>query len=166
VKYQVELDGQEHLVEIESTTGGWLVAVDDGEQQLVSGSARDGGAWTLNIGGRVIRLGAALTGSDYFAVVGGTPMRGSVIDPRKAALDMSGGRAAGEVRTQMPGAIVRVDVEEGQEVEAGQVLLVVEAMKMQNEFKAPISGTVIGIHVDVGAAVESGTLLITVSEAE
>jgi biotin carboxyl carrier protein len=59
----------------------------------------------------------------------------------------------------MPGSIVRVLVDQGDQVAAGDVLLVLEAMKMENELKAPISGVVTSIHVQSGQTVEMNALL-------
>jgi pyruvate carboxylase subunit B len=63
----------------------------------------------------------------------------------------------------MPGRVVRVLVAEGAEVEAGQPLLVLEAMKMENEVRAPVAGSVAAVAVVAGAAVESGARLLTLT---
>jgi biotin carboxyl carrier protein len=62
----------------------------------------------------------------------------------------------------MPGKVVRVLVEKGQEVKAGASLVVVEAMKMENELRAPRAGRVVELPVREGQAVESGALLAIV----
>lgn len=89
----------------------------------------------------------------------------TVIDPRRLRTDEEAdkhhhGRA--EIIAPMPGKIVRVLVEDGQEVEAGTGLVVVEAMKMQNEMKSPRAGRVISITVSAGDTVEAGTLLAVI----
>ena len=61
----------------------------------------------------------------------------------------------------MPGLVVKVEVEVGQAVRAGQGVVVVEAMKMENELKAPADGVVAKIHVEPRQTVEKGTVLIT-----
>jgi biotin carboxyl carrier protein len=66
---------------------------------------------------------------------------------------------AGAIHAIMPGSIVRVLVDQGDQVAAGDVLLVLEAMKMENELKAPISGVVTSIHVQSGQTVEMNALL-------
>jgi biotin carboxyl carrier protein len=71
----------------------------------------------------------------------------------------------------MPGVVVEILVEVGQRVEPGQPLLILEAMKMQNEIAAGTSGVVTALHVSRGQAIEGGALLATiaapaVSEAE
>jgi biotin carboxyl carrier protein len=67
-----------------------------------------------------------------------------------------------EVRAQMPGKVIKVLVEPGASVEAGQGLVVVEAMKMQNEMKAPKSGKVARVHAREGATVTAGEPLAVV----
>ena len=63
----------------------------------------------------------------------------------------------------MPGTILKVNVSNGQAVKKGDVLFILEAMKMENEIMAPCDGTVSGVNVANGASVESGTLLCTLA---
>lgn len=72
----------------------------------------------------------------------------------------------GRVLAPMPGRVVRVEVAAGQRVEAGAGLVVVEAMKMENELRAPRSGVVARVHVAVGEAVERGAPLVTLESPE
>ena len=67
-----------------------------------------------------------------------------------------------DIKTSMPGRIVKVLVKEGERVKVGQPILVLEAMKMQNEIKSPQSGTVIRISPRAGDSVEAGSLLFSV----
>lgn len=67
-----------------------------------------------------------------------------------------------EVLSPMPGNILSVNVSEGQSVNKGDVLMVLEAMKMENEIMAPVSGTVTGI-VPKGSAVQTGTVLCVIA---
>lgn len=71
-------------------------------------------------------------------------------------------RKGWKLKAQMPGKIVKVLVEPGAEVERGQPLLVMEAMKMENEIKATGTGKVIQVAVNTGQAVETGALLVVV----
>jgi biotin carboxyl carrier protein len=68
----------------------------------------------------------------------------------------------GAVTAMMPGAIVRVQVEAGQAVEVGDVLLILEAMKMENEIQAERAGTVSKVHVKAGDRVETGQPLVDI----
>ena len=72
--------------------------------------------------------------------------------------------ASGSLLAPMPGAVIRVAVEQGQEVEAGQPVLVLEAMKMQHTVTAPHAGTVTQIDVQPGAQVAAGEVLAIVEE--
>ncbi|AOY75158.1 biotin/lipoyl-containing protein [Clostridium formicaceticum] len=65
------------------------------------------------------------------------------------------------VEAPMPGNIWKILVREGQEVKEGEVLVILEAMKMENEIYAPVSGKIAGIHVSEGASVNGGDLLIS-----
>lgn len=77
-----------------------------------------------------------------------------------------GPAGGGTVRAPMPGLVVRIEVEAGQRVEAGAGLVVVEAMKMENELRAQRAGVVAAVHVTVGQAVEKGAPLVTVEGSE
>jgi biotin carboxyl carrier protein len=74
--------------------------------------------------------------------------------------------AAGSLLAPMPGNVVRLLVTEGDEVKRGQVLLALEAMKMEHSIRAPHAGTVHEVRVSVGQQVETGALLLVVEEAE
>ena len=73
---------------------------------------------------------------------------------------------AGSVRSPMPGLVLRIDVKEGQSVKAGQTLLVMEAMKMENVIPAPHNGTVRKVLVTEGASVGEGDVLVEVARPE
>ena len=73
------------------------------------------------------------------------------------------GEASGDVIAPMPGKVVEVEVKEGDPVTKGQGIIIVEAMKMQNEFKAPIDGIIQSIHVNPGDAIEGGTGMVSIS---
>lgn len=73
-----------------------------------------------------------------------------------------GGADAGEFLTKMPGKIVKINVEVGQEVKKGDTLVILEAMKMENEIKTGIDGTVKAIHVKEGDALEENVLMLEV----
>ena len=81
-----------------------------------------------------------------------------------AAAPAAGALAAGEVITSpMPGNILKINVTQGQHVNEGDVLIVLEAMKMENEISATKSGTVAQINVTKGAVVETGTPLVVIA---
>ncbi|MEJ2482314.1 MAG: hypothetical protein P8049_04130 [Gemmatimonadota bacterium] len=81
---------------------------------------------------------------------------------RSLAATAAPSQARTEVRAPMPGLIVKVEAEVGQPVEAGDGLVVMEAMKMENELRAETSGTVREIHSEPGMTVDRGDLLVVI----
>ena len=71
--------------------------------------------------------------------------------------------AAEDVLAPLPGTVISVNVSEGEQVKAGQVLLVFEAMKMENELVAPRAGAVAKVHVAKGDALESGMVVVSIA---
>jgi pyruvate carboxylase subunit B len=88
----------------------------------------------------------------------------AAVDERARQIEAPSG--GGTVVAPMPGMVVRVEVAPGQRVEAGTGLVVVEAMKMENELRAGRAGVVEAVHVAVGQAVEKGAPLVTVTSGE
>ncbi len=83
--------------------------------------------------------------------------------PKAAAPKKAAPTAGGEpVNSPMPGTILNVPVKVGQTVKAGDVLVVLEAMKMENEIKAAKDGTVLSVAVSKGESVDTGALLVTI----
>lgn len=110
--------------------------------------------------GRIVYLAAGRGSRGDLAFSGLGWMRAGVADAVKGK---SGAAKKGiRVRAQMPGKIVRVSIKPGDVVEKGQSLLVMEAMKMENEIKAPEAGKVASVLAQVGQAVESGADLILI----
>jgi biotin carboxyl carrier protein len=97
-------------------------------------------------------------------VIDGFRFEVDVRDPRRFSRKASGRRGEGvqTILAPMPGKVVRVLVSAGEAVEAGQGLLVVEAMKMQNEMKAGRAGTVLSVSTKEGATVTAGEVLATI----
>jgi biotin carboxyl carrier protein len=85
--------------------------------------------------------------------------------PSKAAPKRGPAAAKGALVAQMTGRVIRVDVSPGDEVAEGQVLLVIEAMKMENEITAPLAGTVKSVEVAAGSRVSEGDLLLEIEPA-
>jgi biotin carboxyl carrier protein len=83
--------------------------------------------------------------------------------PKPRAVPAGG---TGSVLSQMTGRVIRVDVKPGDEVKEGDVLLVVEAMKMENEITAPVAGTVKSVAVAAGARVAEGDPLVVIEPAD
>jgi biotin carboxyl carrier protein len=103
-------------------------------------------------------------------VVGGWRFEAAVEDARHAELREKAARAAlahrpagGALHAQIPGRVTKVWVEVGQQVEAGDRLLAVEAMKMENELRAPRAATVEAVHVEPGQTVERNDPLVSLA---
>ena len=94
--------------------------------------------------------------------INGRPHTVAIDDPRDRAPNESGKAGTGplEVRAQMPGKVIKVLVEKGASVEAGVSLLIIEAMKMQNEMKTPRAGRILQIFAREGAVVGAGEKLM------
>jgi biotin carboxyl carrier protein len=116
----------------------------------------------LNINGKVYNTIICANTSSYSICVNGK----SFDIERKSATQILSRIAAKkqkrDVKTSMPGKIVKILVSEGTEVEEGQAVLILEAMKMQNEIKSPQSGMITRISPKSGDSVETGALLFTV----
>jgi biotin carboxyl carrier protein len=122
------------------------------------------GIFAALLEGRMVRLAMAKSGANgwYDVVVDGRRIPIEVTDPRQAFSETARGARGGKITAPMPGKVVRILVEAGQAVEAGQGVLVVEAMKMQNEMKAPRTGVVQVVQVAEGATVSAGQVLVLI----
>ena len=119
----------------------------------------DGAVFDCRVDGQV-RSGETVgvfVGTERFAVMFADPKR------LRGSADAAGlGDGAARIVAPMPGKIVRVLVEVGAQIEAGAGVVVVEAMKMQNEMKSPKAGTVAAVNVGVGATVNGGDVLAVI----
>ena len=75
-------------------------------------------------------------------------------------------KKSGKVTANIPGKVVTVEVSIGDEVEEGQVVMILEAMKMQNEIQAPVGGTVTEIHCEEGQSIEANVPLLVITPPE
>jgi biotin carboxyl carrier protein len=104
--------------------------------------------------------------SNFFGVgLRGHSYNIKVVDPKRLRSGQTSGahdHGTAQIVSPMPGKVVRVLVAEGQPVEAGAGIIVVEAMKMQNEMKAPKAGVVISINAEPGATVNAGDVLAVI----
>ena len=120
-----------------------------------------GGTWSIVIDGRSFAV--AILGAGEVSV-NGRVFHVDVFDPRelrerRSAADNSGPQA---ITAPMPGRVIRVLVDPGQQVAADAGLIVVEAMKMQNEMKAPRAGRVAAVKTVAGATVSAGDILLVI----
>ncbi len=136
------------------------VRVDDGPIRVVEATRPVDDVLSLLIEDAAWEAGLVDIDDGFDVEVLGIRHQVEVIDPRRKALRMAAGATGGVVKTAMPGRVVRLLVGEGDEVEKGAPLVVVEAMKMENELRAPREGTVRRIAVSPGDLVEAGTVLV------
>jgi biotin carboxyl carrier protein len=139
---------------------GGRFRIDDGPQREVSVEVPQPGLYSVLLDGRsyvaIVEDGAVTVNGFRFEV--------EVRDPRRWNRQSRGpaGGGAQNIKAPMPGKVVRLLVAAGDSVEAGQGIVVVEAMKMQNELKAPRAGKVTALAAKIGATVTAGEVLATV----
>ncbi len=122
------------------------------------------GVYSVIHEGRSVDARVVSNGAGYVVEIDGQHFEVTLEDPRNARRRSGAALAQGRqtISASMPGKVVRVLVTEGEEVTAGQAIIVVEAMKMQNEMKAVKAGRVTKIHVAGGATVSAGQPLLVV----
>jgi biotin carboxyl carrier protein len=177
VKFFLTIHGQEHTLELD--TRDVLTCSLDGVAFPAEVAEVRPGVYSVLIGGRslAVRVDEESSaqaasedgrgrprGGEYAVHVDGVSYAVSVRDPRRWRRDRTELALEGRqtVKAPMPGKVIRVLVTEGQAVEAGQGLIVVEAMKMQNEIKSPKAGSVQKVLVAAGQAVNAGEMLVVV----
>jgi pyruvate carboxylase subunit B len=161
VKYQVTIGDRSFAVDID----GERVTVDGREVRARLEPVPHTPLRRFEADGRSDTLGVTRQGDTWRIQVGGRVWQATVLDERTRLIrELSGGGAAsgggGVVRAPMPGMILRVDVGEGESVARGRGLVVLEAMKMENEIRAPEAGVVTRIHAVPGTSVDKGAPLV------
>ena len=164
--WQITSNKVEHTVDVEALGAGRYRVTVDGEAHEVSATFPEPGVISMGCGERRWETDVVRTEGGASVTVRGRVYDLAVVDERQialAALGLGGAGAADNVvSTSMPGKVVALLVSEGDAVEEGQGVVVVEAMKMENELKAAVAGTVSSVAVAVGDAVEGGAPLITI----
>jgi biotin carboxyl carrier protein len=164
-RYSVTVAGQVRSVAIEELEGGGHRAIVEGRERRLTVISSAGSTLTWLEGTRVVhalvdgalpRLAVSLNGIAVAVEVGEARAAVPVAVSRRPAA------AAGpvSVRASIPGRVARVQVKPGDQVAAASPLLVLEAMKMENEIRAPRAGTVAEIRCAEGATVEAGQVLV------
>jgi len=164
MKYIAEIEGQEYLIEILDENRvringePYEISFEAIQQQLTYSLLVEGKSFETNIYKENGRWEVLMRGSRYTV---------DVIDEREKRLRSAAGSS--QLRTEqyylqapMPGLVIDIPVQEGQEVEEGDVLLVLESMKMQNELSAPRKGTVTRIKVELQENVDRKQTLVIV----
>jgi len=170
-KYAVKLGDTTRLVELELLEGGRVRAVVDGAERTLDARQVEAGVWSLLDPSSARQALATVDGAAEKLTVAldGFILAGAVHESRSAELDALAHRTSGGgvgpalVRSPMPGRVVKVLCKPGDDVAAAQGLVIVEAMKMENEMRAPRAGKVQSVHCQEGAAVEAGQELVTLA---
>lgn len=165
MKLEIALDGKTHQVEL-AKIGERLRCIIDGAPLEADAVEVAPGVYSILIDGESLEARVEPDGSGLRLTVANREWQVEIRDPREWRRNRSGvAEAEGrqQVLAPMPGKIVRVLVGAGDAVEAKQGLLVVEAMKMQNEIRSPKSGTVERLLVNEGQTVNAGEVLAIIS---
>jgi acetyl/propionyl-CoA carboxylase alpha subunit len=163
MRYIVTIGGEE----LEVSLAGPVARVGDAEFEAHLVELEGTPVWLATIAGRVYRILARPgVGPDRYTLhIGGYRFDVEALDERTRAIQHLSGAAAHPsgptpLVAPMPGLVVRVLVKPGDRVQAHQGLVVIEAMKMENELRARAAGVVRGVAVSPGSAVEKGALLV------
>lgn len=166
MKYEIKIGTATRTVEVESLPGGSFRVLTGGQPANVDVVATAADTFSILLDGRAFEARVSDDGSDDGLLVrcAGNEFRVLVRDPRSWRGRTHGALEAGPQRVlaPMPGKVVRVLVAAGDQVESGQGLLVVEAMKMQNEIRAPKSGRIERVLVTEGQAVRTQDALVVI----
>lgn len=165
MKLTGRIEEKEYVINVRDVDGR-VVADIDGRTYNLEASRPEAGVYLLNSDNRVFEV-AVSTGEngEINVQVRGSDFTVALTDPKR--LRGSGGSdhshdGRAEIKTAMPGKVVRVLVEVGTEVNKGDGVLVVEAMKMQNEMKSPKDGVVKEIRAAEGVTVNAGEILAVI----
>src|SRR5215475_11413259 len=164
--FVAKLGEQTYTVEIEETGKGLYRVSVDGNEFFVDGKKTGRTNYSLIVDNRSFEIEVDNAEDEYRVLVDGRNYHVNLVDERRVRvggaqsdLQLEGRQ---RVSVPMPGKVIEVLVSEGDSVEKGQGLVIVEAMKMENEVRSPIAGEVKEIKVKPGDAVEGGAVLIII----
>lgn len=165
MKLIAEFNDEKHSVKITRGDGSNLSAEVDGRVYELEASEPEPNVYLLKHQNQIYQIFVSpneVTSAPFAVNVGSRHYEIKIVDPKRLrGADSNGAQTTGasEIKTAMPGKVVRVLAEIGAEVKQGDGILVVEAMKMQNEMKSPKDGTVKEIRFAEGATVNAGDVL-------
>ena len=163
MKFSLTLDGVEAKLELVAPAPACRFLWDGGPERSADVVAAAPEIYSVLLDGRSYEARVEETSEGLTVFVEGRRFSVEISDPRSWSRKAAAGRGEGvqTISAPMPGKVVRILVAAGDTVEAGQGLMVVEAMKMQNEMKAPRAGTVLTLAASEGATVVAGETLAT-----
>jgi biotin carboxyl carrier protein len=161
--YDILIDGKSYRLDLSQSEGRWSCRIDGSEIEVDAVLVRPD-VLSLRLGNQACEVKCERVGDDTHIWVGSQRFLAEVRDPRSLRNRTRPGEEHGpkKLTAPMPGKVVRILLSQGTTVEAGAGVLVVEAMKMQNEVKSPKKGTLQKILVREGAAVNAGDVLAIV----
>ncbi len=165
-RYYVQWAGRERVVEIRHGREGLEVIVDGERHPADVTAVEDGDLLNLLVDAQSVTYAARFEDGAAMLSFHDREVRVPIEDERgrMARLATGGSRSASaeaDIKSVMPGVVKEILVAAEQHVEAGQPLLILEAMKMENEIRAPREGVVGKLHVEAGEAVEKGAHLVS-----
>jgi len=159
-------DAVAQAIEVESLGDGRYAVTLDGRRVELDSQVLPHGAVSVLIEDESFNVDFEEKGDEVAVLLRSEIVRFDIADERRIRMRAANGgfQAEGKqvIAAPMPGKIVKVFVKVGDEVAEGQGLVVVEAMKMENELKAPKAGKVTEVHAKEGTAVENGAKLVVV----
>ncbi len=166
MKLKAQIADTTHEISLTAVENGVTAEIDERRYELAVRASANG-VLLIKKGNTVYRcrVEPKREAGKYEVVLGGRSYDISIIDPKRlrSGQDAAGhGHGTAEIVSPMPGKVVRVLVATGDSVEAGAGIIVVEAMKMQNEMKAPKAGVVVSINAESGATVSAGDVLAVI----
>ena len=169
MKYFITMGDRVHEVDLVRRLGELLVTVNGESLDLNYSEADRHGQVTLQLDGRSFGASIEGTDSEVSVTLAGHSYQMQIEDEREHAAhvaERAASKGGGTIKAVMPGVVVETLVEVGDEVAEGQPLLILEAMKMQNEILAPGPGIVAQYHIEPGQAVASGEKLVELKGLE
>ena len=157
----LEVDGVPHDLSLAKGKDGWVVGV--GGEEMAAKLERNGSGVLVRIAGRTLHVEVARDGT---ARIDGQPVAYRIQSVTGTAVaGAAGAHHATHVRPPMNGKLDSIKVKAGQAVAKGDVLFVLEAMKMHNEVRAPVAGVVKAVHLQAGATVEPKQVVLDLESA-
>jgi len=166
MNYVATIGEREVTVTVEANGGSNYEVIIDGVRNVVDAHQVTHHLWSILRGNKSVEVDVfQLPGEEFEVLIDGDCHKFSLMNEQRRAMLRAGGKGSegrAMITSPMPGKIVKLLVEVGQEVEAGHGLIVVEAMKMENEIKSVGAGKVSELFVKEGDVVESGAKLLLV----
>ena len=163
MKFPLSINGAEDRIEILDPAPSCRFRLGDGPERSADVRTPEPCVYSILLDGRSYEARVEETASGLVVVIDGYRFEIQVRDPRRWGRKSAGAVGSGSqsLTAPMPGKVVRVLAAPGDAVEAGQGLVVVEAMKMQNELRAARAGRVLSVSAIEGATVAAGEVLVT-----